>query len=222
MIPRRFRMAAALGLALTAAPADAQFFPGFRPGLYYSSPFGSFGMGFSSSFSFNQQWVNPYTGQFNRMTARLRESYAGLERKVDERTRELANALEQQTAISEILRVISSSPTNVQPVLDAVAKRAALLCDASMSRVLLADGGWMRPAAEYWDPAIYGSKLPVTERVPIDRSSISGRAVVASRRVLARRRDPCRSLGPGPRRRRGRPRSGRARRRVRGRGGGRP
>ena len=117
-------------------------------------------------------------GQFNRMTARLRESYAGLERKVDARTRELANALEQQTAISEILRVISSSPTDVQPVLDAVAKRAALLCDASMSRVLLADGGWMRPAAEYWDPAIYGANLPETERVPIDRSSISGRAVV--------------------------------------------
>ena len=42
--------------------------------------------------------------QFNRMSARLRESYAGLERKVDERTRELTNSLEQQTAISEILR----------------------------------------------------------------------------------------------------------------------
>ena len=53
--------------------------------------------------------------QFNRMTAQLRESYAGLERKVDERTRELTSSLEQQTAISEILRVISGSPTDVQP-----------------------------------------------------------------------------------------------------------
>lgn len=76
MIPRRVRFAAAaVGLAVTAASADAQFFPGFRPGFYYSSPFGSFGMGFSSSFSFNQQWVNPYTGQFNRMN--LHFSYAG-------------------------------------------------------------------------------------------------------------------------------------------------
>src|SRR5207249_3905261 len=65
--------------------------------------------------------------QFNRMSAQLRESYAGLERKVDERTHELSDALEQQTAISEILRVISASPTDVQPVLQAVAERAAHL-----------------------------------------------------------------------------------------------
>src|SRR5215470_10182969 len=75
--------------------------------------------------------------RFNRMTEQLRESYAGLERKVEERTHELQNSLEQQTAISEILRVISSSPTNVQPVLDAVAERAASLCASPFSRVLL-------------------------------------------------------------------------------------
>jgi HAMP domain-containing protein len=60
--------------------------------------------------------------QFNRMTSKLRESYAGLERKVDERTRELQNSLDQQTAISEILRVISGSPGDVRPMLQAVAE----------------------------------------------------------------------------------------------------
>ncbi len=82
--------------------------------------------------------------RFNRMTAQLRESYAGLERKVDERTRELTNSLEQQTAISEILRVISSSPTDVQPVLDAVAERAAHLCHAPFARIMLIDGAAAR------------------------------------------------------------------------------
>src|SRR5260370_33806134 len=52
--------------------------------------------------------------RFNRMSGQLRESYAGLERKVEERTRELQNSLGQQTAIRESLRVISSSPTDAQ------------------------------------------------------------------------------------------------------------
>jgi GAF domain-containing protein len=63
--------------------------------------------------------------------------------------RSLAEALEQQTAAAEILRVISSSPTDVQPVLDAIARNAALVCDAYDAVVFLLEGDRVRYAAHY-------------------------------------------------------------------------
>ena len=112
--------------------------------------------------------------QFNRMTSRLRESYAGLERKVDERTRELTNSLEQQTAISEILRVISSSPGDVHPMLNAVAERASTLCDAAQSTILLVHEDVLRVAASRGSTPT----LDEGELMPLTRGSISGRAVI--------------------------------------------
>jgi signal transduction histidine kinase len=68
---------------------------------------------------------------FNRMAAELKESYAGLERKVEERTAELKRTLEQQTATSEILRAISGSMTESQPVFDAIVKNCHALFPGS-------------------------------------------------------------------------------------------
>jgi len=106
------------------------------------------------------------------MTASLRDADATLERKLDLRTRELANALEQQSAISEILQVISSSPTDVAPVLHAVAQRAARLCDAPYARVMVIEGDRLRPMADYSiEPVFSGNP------VPLSRTSVTGRAV---------------------------------------------
>ena len=52
-----------------------------------------------------------------------------LVQELQKRNRDLTEALEQQTATSEILDVIASSPTDLQPVLNAAAKNAASLCD---------------------------------------------------------------------------------------------
>jgi signal transduction histidine kinase len=113
--------------------------------------------------------------QFNRMTGKLRESYAGLEHKVEERTHELKNSLNQQTAISEILRVISSSPTDVRPVLDAIAERAVQLCDASAASIYLTEGEKLRQVVSQ---GLLAEQVSHVDMLPINRDSTTGRAIV--------------------------------------------
>ncbi|HET7670560.1 MAG TPA: GAF domain-containing protein, partial [Burkholderiales bacterium] len=109
--------------------------------------------------------------QFNRMTAQLRESYAGLERKVEQRTAELKQTLDQQTAISEILRVISASPADVRPVMAAVAERAARICDAQIVDIVVRDGGELRSVAAI------GMKIG-RPKAGLDRTTVMGRSMI--------------------------------------------
>jgi HAMP domain-containing protein len=80
--------------------------------------------------------------QFNRMSAQLRESYAGLERKVEQRTSELTEALEQQTATAEVLRVISSSVADAAPVFEKITQSCLRLFPGTRAAINLlgADG----------------------------------------------------------------------------------
>ena len=64
-----------------------------------------------------------------------------------QRTRELAELLEQQTATSDVLRVISSSPTDIQPVFETIGERAEKLCNAEISAVCIVDGELIRVAS---------------------------------------------------------------------------
>ena len=114
--------------------------------------------------------------EFNKMTSQLRESYANLEHKVEDRTRELTESLAQQTATSEILGIIASSPTNLQPVLDALAESAARLCEANSAQIYRADGNILRLAA-------YHGSLPAAEEIPIIRSSVVGRVFLDRRSI---------------------------------------
>jgi len=66
-----------------------------------------------------------------------------------QRTDDLSESLEQQTATSEVLKVISSSPTNVQPVFDSIAESAVRLCNGQFSFVVRFDGKAMEFASCY-------------------------------------------------------------------------
>jgi signal transduction histidine kinase len=85
--------------------------------------------------------------QFNRSTEALQTSYETLEQRVEDRTAELRESLEQQTATADILQVISSSPTDVGPVMAAVAKAAVRFCGAEDAHVFLRDGEEMVSSA---------------------------------------------------------------------------
>jgi len=89
---------------------------------------------------------------------------------------ELKESLEQQTATSEILGVIASSPTNIQPVLDTVAKSAARLCGASDANIRLRDGDALRSVASY-------GPLPFDAVFSVNRGTAAGRSVVDGRTV---------------------------------------
>jgi signal transduction histidine kinase len=90
----------------------------------------------------------------------------------------LTEALEQQTATSEILQIISSSPTQLTPVLSAIAERAARLCDAWNGTILLSDGQTLRMDAHYGPlPEQAGMTLP------IGRTWVSGRAFCDGRPI---------------------------------------
>src|SRR5262249_4610328 len=86
---------------------------------------------------------------------------------------ELKESLEQQTATSEILGVIASSPTDIQPVLDTIAQNAARVCGSYDAVIRLVDGNILRLAAHY-GPVEPGFGL----EQPLTRGSASGRAVL--------------------------------------------
>src|SRR5262249_23355415 len=88
------------------------------------------------------------------------------------RTRELSESLEQQTATSEILGVIAASPTNIQPVLQAVAESACRLCEAYDLVIFLCEGERLRLRTHH-------GPIPVdVVGLPIGRGWVTWRALV--------------------------------------------
>jgi two-component system, NtrC family, sensor kinase len=89
--------------------------------------------------------------------------------------RSLTDALEQQDATEEILRVIARSPANLQSVLNTVAERAARLCGANDSMIFQIDGEVLRPIVRW---GFVPTVLNADTRIPISRAAVTGRALV--------------------------------------------
>jgi len=96
-----------------------------------------------------------------------------LVQQVEKQRQELSEALQHMKAISEILRVISSSPTNVQSVLDTVAEYAGQLCDVTNAEILQVEGNELRLVTKHGMHHVW----PIGFKIPINRNWVVGRAV---------------------------------------------
>lgn len=130
--------------------------------------------------------------EFNQMATRLGESYATLEQKVVDRTRDLGESLERQTAIADVLKTISRSAFDLEPVLQIVLENAVRLSQADIAWMSRVEGNSFQTLA-------YSSGFPAdlrqqiaTEReqlgtegwVPIRRAAGLVSTVVERRRLL--------------------------------------
>jgi signal transduction histidine kinase len=120
-------------------------------------------------------------GRFNTMTEQLRESYADLEKKVEQRTAELRETLEQQTATSDVLKVISSSPTDVRPVFEAIVRSARDLGKAANAYAFSYDGDRLHYITGTDARPEVVESLRSLSPFPADESSMSGRVVLSRR-----------------------------------------
>ena len=98
---------------------------------------------------------------------------ANLQKQLDQQTRELAEAFEQQAATAELLKIISTSPRDLQPVLDAVVRSAARFCKADDVTIFERDGQDLRAVA-HWGTV----PQDIGIRFPCSREHVSGRTVL--------------------------------------------
>jgi transcriptional regulator with GAF, ATPase, and Fis domain len=106
--------------------------------------------------------------------SQLKKTIVSQEKTIASLVQEIREGAEQQTATSEVLRVIASLPTDLQPVLDVVVENAARLCDASNAVIQRVHGDCFQRVAHYGD-------VPETNPFgshPLNRFTPSGRAIL--------------------------------------------
>jgi GAF domain-containing protein len=109
-------------------------------------------------------------------------SAASLKERLDERTRELAEARQQQLATSEILRVISSFPGDLEPIFQSILRHGTRICAAKFGTLWLAEGNGLRAVAVYNAPPSFaavrrGSLIEPSLKTAVGRVQISKQPV---------------------------------------------
>jgi GAF domain-containing protein len=132
--------------------------------------------------------LRPHPGLFSDSQVALLQTFADqaviavenvrLFTEVETRNRELTETLEQQTATGEILRVISSSPTDVQPVFDSIAQSARRLCEGTVCQVFQYDGEILHFVAGHGQTAEAREAVRRAFSKPPDRGSAAGRSII--------------------------------------------
>jgi len=110
-------------------------------------------------------------GRAQKTRADLEQQLKACRRKLAHARERLAEAMKQQTATSEVVRIISSSP--IQSVLDAVAENAARLCEANNAEIFRLENNLLRLVASYGEIPV---NIRAREGIPANRDRVIGRA----------------------------------------------
>ena len=156
--------------------------------------------------SLTRSEVRPFTEQqINLATTFADQAAIAIENvrlfeEVQARTRELQEALEYQTATSDVLNVISRSPSDIQPVLDTIADTAGRLCEAYDVLIRLQDGQLLKGAAHRGSIAVDFGPLPIGRgwamgRAFVDRTPVHVHDLLAAADEFPDGQDMARRLG---------------------------
>src|SRR5690348_1373364 len=116
------------------------------------------------------------------MAGKLQESYADLENKVEQRTRELSASLEQQTATADVLKIISRSTFDLRSVLNTLVESVARLCDADMAAIRRPKGSAFLHVASHGQPTEFDEYMR-SHPIEPGRGSVAGRVLLEGKLI---------------------------------------
>ncbi len=139
-------------------------------------PIGAIGLGRRKVLPFTERQIELVQTFANQAVIAIEN--VRLFKEAQDRTRDLTEALEQQTATSAILRVISTSPTEVQPVFETIVRNAVALCGSLFANVFRFDGELLHLGASHNVGPDYVELLREKYPMPPNSSQVSGRSLL--------------------------------------------